>query len=64
MMSTASKLRWNVMGAWNQAVKRTIARFVRGNIAAQNFRIKLPDEQRRQHERARKIAEKWRTRHS
>ena len=63
MMSTVvSKMRWDVTEAWNRVVKRTIARFVRGNIAAQNFRIKLPEEQRQQHERARKIAEKWRAR--
>jgi hypothetical protein len=61
-MRTVSKMSWDVAAAWNRAVKRTIARFVRGNIAAQNLRIKLPEEQRQQHERARKIAEKWRTR--
>jgi len=53
---------WDVMSAWNRAVKRTIARFVRGNIAAQNFRVKLPEEQRQQHERAREITNKWRKR--
>lgn len=63
MMSTvANRMRWDVTAAWNRTVKRTIARFVRGNIAAQNLRIKLPEEQRQQHERARKIAEKWRDR--
>lgn len=63
MTSTVSRVRWDVTEAWNRVVKRTIARFVRGNIAAQNLRIKLPDEQRQQHERALKIAEQWRNRH-
>lgn len=62
MMSTVNRMRWDVTEAWNRVVKRTIARFVRGNIAAQNYRIKLPEEQRQQHERAREIAERWRKR--
>jgi hypothetical protein len=62
MIGTVNKMRWNVAAAWNRTVKRTIARFVRGNIAAQNFRIKLPEEQQEQHDRARRIAERWRAR--
>ena len=62
MASTVSRMRWEVTEAWNRAVKRTIARFVRGNIAAQNFRIKLPEEQKQLHDRARQFAERWRDR--
>ena len=54
--------RFDVAVVWNRLLKRTIGRFVRGNIAAQNLRIMLPDEQKKQHERARSIAEKWRNR--
>ena len=54
--------RFDVAKAWNLVLKRTIGRFVRGNIAAQNMRILLPEEQKKQHERAREIADKWRKR--
>lgn len=48
--------------AWNDVVKHTIARFVRGNIAAQRNRILLRDEQKARHERARAAAQAWRHR--
>jgi hypothetical protein len=47
-------------GEWDDAAKRTVARFARGNIAAQNGRILFPDEQRETHERAQKISRDWR----
>ena len=37
-------------------LKRSIARFARGNVAAQNGRVLLPDEQDDEHRRARRIA--------
>ena len=58
-----SRTHVDVRLAWNNVVKRTIGRFVRGNIAAQNLRILLPEEQEKQHEKARDIANKWRNRH-
>jgi hypothetical protein len=48
--------------AWNNVVKHTIGRFVRGNIAAQNNRVLLKEEQQKRHERARKTAINWRSR--
>jgi hypothetical protein len=53
---------YNADNAWNRILKRTIGRFVRGNIAAQNNRIMLPEEQKKNHERARRIAVSWRGR--
>jgi hypothetical protein len=47
---------------WLTLIKTTIARFSRGNIAAQRGRILTPDEQKREHAQARKIARKWRER--
>jgi hypothetical protein len=49
---------------WNTIVKRTVSRFARGNIAAQNGRILLPEEQELEHREARKIALKWKARAS
>jgi hypothetical protein len=49
--------RFDVSVTWNSVVKRTIGRFVRGNISAQNQRVLLPDEQKKKHEKAKKIAE-------
>jgi len=45
--------------AWAATIKRVVARFARGNIAAQSARILLPDEQEKQHGVARKILSKW-----
>jgi hypothetical protein len=49
---------------WMRLVKRTVARYARGNIAAQNERILMPDEQDRERDLARPIAEKWREQHN
>jgi hypothetical protein len=45
---------------WMRMVKRTVARYARGNIAAQNERILMPDEQEQERDLARPIANKWR----
>jgi hypothetical protein len=58
--SRVTSSRYDATSAWNRLLKRTIGRFVRGNIAAQNQRILLPDEQKKQHERARSVAAQWR----
>ena len=58
----ARPTRYSAENRWLSLVKQTIARFTRGNIAAQRERILLPDEQKRRHEEARKIAENWRHR--
>jgi hypothetical protein len=47
---------------WLTQIKATIARFSRGNIAAQHGRILTQDEQKREHAESRKIARKWRKR--
>ena len=47
---------------WLAIVKATVARFSRGNIAAQNGRVLTPDEQTREHTKMKKIAAKWRSR--
>jgi len=60
----AGRSRFNVATAWNSVIKRTIARFVRGNVAAQKMRVLLPSEQKKKHEKAKQIAEKWRDRKS
>jgi hypothetical protein len=44
---------------WNNVAKRTVARFARGNIAAQQGRILFPDEQAEEHKRARRISLRW-----
>ena len=48
--------------AWAATIKRVVARFARGNIAAQSARILLPDEQKKQHGVAKKILLKWASR--
>jgi predicted methyltransferase MtxX (methanogen marker protein 4) len=47
---------------WSMLVKRTIARYVRGNIAAQNCRILLPDEQLKERESMLEVSRHWKTR--
>jgi pullulanase/glycogen debranching enzyme len=47
---------------WDILVKRTVARFARGNIAAQQGRILFPEEQARQRERVRDVTRKWKER--
>lgn len=58
-----SSLRPLRLRIWNELVKRTIARFARGNIAAQNQRILLPDEQQAEHKSSKKIARRWQKRY-
>jgi hypothetical protein len=55
--------RFDAAAEWLALVKRTIARFARGNIAAQNGRVLTPEEQAREHDRARAISDKWRKRY-
>jgi hypothetical protein len=47
---------------WAALVKRSVARFARGSIAAQNLRILLPEEQAREHARTAPIARQWKER--
>jgi len=49
------------MTSWAALMKATIARFAR-NASARRGRILLPEEQRAEHDRARRIALKWRER--
>lgn len=55
-------MRIDVGERWNDAIKRVIARFVRGNIPAQLKRILLRDEQKKKHARAVSIAKRWQNR--
>jgi hypothetical protein len=48
--------------SWSDLVKRVIARFARGNIAAQEGRVLLPEEQDEERDRAHAIARAWRHR--
>ncbi len=48
---------------WMRVIKRTVARYARGNIAAQNGRILMPKEQEQEREQALKIYEKWKERY-
>lgn len=56
--------RYSAETIWARLIKRTIARFARGNIAAQNNRVMLQSEQQKRHEEAKRIAESWRPRAS
>ena len=56
--------RYDVASEWVRLMKRTIARFARGNISAQNGRILFPDEQASEHNRALKFSRKMRERYS
>jgi hypothetical protein len=60
-----SKLRpsFDAGALWNELVKRTIGRFARGNIAAQNRRVLLPNEQAQEHRQSRELAKKWKERY-
>lgn len=48
---------------WTLTIKRTIARFARGNISAQNGRILLPEEQEEEGKKMRAISVKWKARY-
>jgi hypothetical protein len=47
---------------WNTLVKQTVARFARGNIAAQKGRIQFPEEQERERVRLAPTMRKWKQR--
>ena len=47
---------------WKSFVMHTVARYSRGNIAAQNASVLMPDEQADQSKLARLVAAKWRER--
>jgi len=47
---------------WNELVKQTVARFARGNIAAQEGRILFPEEVDRERERLGPTMRKWQDR--
>jgi hypothetical protein len=47
---------------WTALVKQTVARFSRGNIAAQHGSIMLPEEQNRERARVRVFTGKWKER--
>jgi hypothetical protein len=48
---------------WLLQIKRTVARFARGNISAQNGRIQLEEERMREHSLALRIAAQMRSRY-
>jgi hypothetical protein len=47
---------------WMALIKRSVARFARGNIAVQNRRVLFPEEQEREHARTLPIARQWKER--
>jgi hypothetical protein len=47
---------------WMSLIKRSVARFGRGNISVQNGRILFREEQEREHARTQPIARQWRER--
>ncbi len=51
---------YDAAAEWMRTVKRTVARYARGNIAAQNERILMPDEQERERDLVRPISIRWR----
>jgi len=52
----------NVWLDWTALVKQTVARFARGNIAAQEGRILFPQELDRAREHVRVVTHKWKER--
>ena len=62
MARVSSAVRAEARSEWLRVVKRTIGRFARGNISAQNGRILMPEELDRETKRSRAINEKWRKR--
>ena len=52
----------NIWLDWVSLIKRSVARFARGSIAAQNQRLLLPEEQEREHARTSPIARQWKER--
>ena len=57
-----SMSRHDPSATWLALLKSTIARFSRGNIAAQNARILTQEEQERERVQAVEIAKQWRDR--
>ena len=55
---------FDIAAVWTSAVKRTISRFSRGNIASQYGRIQTEAELQQERESAYEIAEKMRARYS
>jgi len=47
---------------WDELVKKTVARFSRGNIAAQERGLLFPEEQEREEARVRALTRKWKER--
>lgn len=62
--ATVSEDRLVVDEEWLAAIKRVVSRFARGSIAAQRGSILTPEEQAAERQKARKIAEKMRRRHT
>jgi hypothetical protein len=62
MASQKKRGPFDVAREWTAAVKRTIARYARGNIAAQNGRVLTRGEQADRHKKARAISARMRTR--
>jgi hypothetical protein len=54
--------RVDVHEEWDRVVRKTVARFARGNISAQKGRILTEEGKAREHERAAKIARNWKRR--
>ena len=52
MRSPGILRRYDVSAEWLRLVKRTVARFARGNISAQSGRVQTPEEQALEHKRA------------
>ena len=46
----------SIQAEWERIIRRVIGRYARGSIPAQERRILLPDAQRRERERAARIA--------
>jgi hypothetical protein len=55
--------RFEATKEWTRMVKRIVARYARGNIAVQNERILMPEEQAREREEALNTSKKWKERY-
>jgi hypothetical protein len=62
MARLSSAVRAEARSEWLRVVKKTVGRFARGNISAQNGRILMPEELDAETKRARAINSKWRDR--
>jgi hypothetical protein len=52
----------DIWADWTALIKRVVARFARGNIAAQRGRVHLPKEQERERAEAKQTATAWKRR--